>query len=173
PGQDHTRDKPKGYDFWRNYLPRLTPPWPGRLLSWRMSHPITLQERAVTFDPLSSAKGEVNLWRYRRIIDRSNFAAGAYASDLCLVNWPQNDYWLGNLCNVSAAEAARHIARAKELSLSLLYWMQTEAPRPDGKTGYKGLRLREDIVDTEDGLAKYPYIRESRRIKAVFTVLEQ
>ncbi|MGA9450738.1 MAG: FAD-dependent oxidoreductase, partial [Verrucomicrobiia bacterium] len=33
--------------------------------------------------------------------------------------------------------------------------------------------LRPDIVGTEDGLAKYPYIREGRRIKAEFTVLEQ
>ena len=30
-----------------------------------------------------------------------------------------------------------------------------------------------DLVGTEDGLAKAPYIRESRRIKAEFTVLEQ
>jgi hypothetical protein len=51
--------------------------------------------------------------------------------------------------------------------------MQTEAPRPDGKIGYPGLRLRKDVVGTEDGLAMYPYIRESRRIKAEFTVLEQ
>jgi hypothetical protein len=28
-------------------------------------------------------------------------------------------------------------------------------------------------MGTEDGLAKYPYIRESRRIKALFTVLEE
>jgi len=35
------------------------------------------------------------------------------------------------------------------------------------------LRLRADIVGTEDGLAKYPYIREGRRIKAEFSVLEQ
>jgi hypothetical protein len=51
--------------------------------------------------------------------------------------------------------------------------MQTEAPRPDGQTGWKGLRLRGDVVGTEDGLAKYPYVRESRRIKAEFTVVEQ
>ncbi|MDF2726390.1 MAG: FAD-dependent oxidoreductase, partial [Paenibacillus sp.] len=57
--------------------------------------------------------------------------------------------------------------------LSLLYWLQTEAPRPDGKQGWPGLRLRPDLVGTEDGLAMYPYIRESRRIKAEFTVLEQ
>jgi hypothetical protein len=28
-------------------------------------------------------------------------------------------------------------------------------------------------MGTEDGLAKYPYVRESRRIKALFTVLEE
>ena len=80
---------------------------------------------------------------------------------------------LGNLCEVSAEEAARHLERAKQLSLSLLYWLQTEAPRPDGGTGWKGMRLRPDVVGTEDGLAKYPYIRESRRIRAEFTVIEQ
>jgi hypothetical protein len=84
-----------------------------------------------------------------------------------------NDYLLGNLIDVPEAEAAKHLGRAKQLSLSLLYWLQTEAPRPDGGTGWKGLRLRQDIVGTEDGLAKYPYIRESRRIQAEFTVLEQ
>src|SRR2546423_13092987 len=72
-----------------------------------------------------------------------------------------------------AKEAAKQIARAKQLSLSLLYWLQTEAPRPDGGTGWKGLRLRPDAVGTEDGLAKYPYVRESRRIRAEFTVREQ
>jgi hypothetical protein len=92
---------------------------------------------------------------------------------MTLVNWPQNDYWLGNLHDVSEEEAARHLRRAKQLSLSLLYWMQTEAPRPNGGTGWKGLRLRPDVVGTKDGLAKYPYIRESRRIQAEFTVLEQ
>ena len=67
-------------------------------------------------------------------------------------------------------EAARHLKRGKQLSLSLLYWMQTEAPRPDGGLGWKGLRLRHDQSGTEDGLAMYPYIRESRRIQAEFTV---
>jgi len=121
------------------------------------------------FDPVNP-KG---LWIYRRIADGRNFVEGTYPGDICLVNWPQNDYWLGNLCEVSEADAAKHLARAKQLSLSLLYWLQTEAPRPDGGTGWKGLRLRPDIVGTEDGLAKYPYIRESRRVRAEFTVLEQ
>jgi hypothetical protein len=51
--------------------------------------------------------------------------------------------------------------------------MQTEAPRPDGGCGYPGLRLRGDMTGTTHGLAKSVYIRESRRIRADFTVLEQ
>ena len=113
------------------------------------------------------------MWQYRRIAARSNFRLGTYASDISLINWPQNDYVLGNLVGVEPIEQARHIRRAKQLSLSLLYWLQTEAPRPDGGTGWTGLRLRPDVVGTKDGLAKYPYVRESRRIRAIFTVLEQ
>jgi hypothetical protein len=51
--------------------------------------------------------------------------------------------------------------------------MQTEAPRLDGGEGYRGLRLRPDVVGTRDGLAKRVYVREGRRIRAEFTVLEQ
>jgi hypothetical protein len=172
-GEDHTIDRPAEYDFWRKYVPELKPAWPGPLLSWQMSEPITLKVRKVSFDPTGPGPGGLNLWLYRRIADRKNFRPGTYSSDISLVNWPQNDYWLGNLIDVSADEAAKHLKRAKQLSLSLLYWMQTEAPRPDGKAGWKGLRLREDITGSDDGLAKYPYVRESRRIKAEFTVLEQ
>jgi hypothetical protein len=90
-----------------------------------------------------------------------------------MVNWPQIDYWLGPIVGVSAEERARHVRGARQLSLSWLYWMQTEAPRLDGGTGYKGLRLRPDVMGTEDGLAKQIYIRESRRILAEYTVCEQ
>jgi hypothetical protein len=168
-GEDHTIEKPREYEFWRDYVPKLTPPWPGKLLSLVFSNAQTLEPRDLGFDPV---KG-LGLFRYRRIIDRKNFVERTYPGDITLVNWPQNDYLLGNLCEVAPEEAARHIERAKQLSLSLLYWLQTEAPRPDGGTGWKGLRLRPDIVGTEDGLAKYPYVRESRRIRAEFTAVEQ
>ena len=172
-GEDHTIEKPTEYDFWQKYVPQMKPAWPGALLSWQMSDPITLKERKVAFDPTGAVTEGLNLWRYRRIADRKNFKQDVYPSDICLVNWPQNDYWLGNLIDVSPEQAEIHLKRAKQLSLSLLYWMQTAAPRSDGKLGWKGLRLRDDIVGTADGLAKSPYIRESRRIKAEFTVLEQ
>jgi len=168
-GADHTIEPPREWRFWRDFVPRLTPPWPGKLLSLVYSHPHTLQPRNIGFDPVKRE----GLFRYRQIVDRTHFAAGAYDGDVTLVNWPQNDYLLGNLYEVSETDAARHLERAKQLSLSLLYWLQTEAPRPDGGQGWKGLRLRPDLVGTEDGLGKSPYIRESRRIRAEFTVLEQ
>ena len=174
PGSDHTIERPRDYAFWRDYVPRLTPPWTGRLLALASSHPITLAPRQYAFDPVGDQQSELfNLWRYRRIASRSNFLPGTYAGDLSTVNWPQNDYMLGNLVGVSDEERRRHVDAAKQLSLSLLYWLQAEAPRPDGKAGWRELRLRGDVVGTGDGLAKYPYVREARRIKAVTTILEQ
>jgi hypothetical protein len=173
-GEDHTIERPRDYDRWRSFAPRLRPPWPGRLLSLTYSHPRTLEPRTLGFNPEGPTPGApVNLWTYRRIAAASNFEPGTYPGDISLVNWPQNDYLGGNLVGVSEREAHRHIESARQLSLSLLHWLQTEAPRPDGGQGWKGLRLRPDILGTADGLAKYPYVRESRRIEAVFTVLEQ
>ncbi|AMY09154.1 putative FAD-binding dehydrogenase [Luteitalea pratensis] len=171
-GEDHTIEKPTDYDFWRDYVPQMHPPWPGRLLSWAMSDPITLATRRLSFDPDGAGGEGLNLFVYRRIADPANFLEGRYASGISLVNWPQNDYWLGPLLGVDTGVAATHRARGKDLSLSLLYWMQTEAPRPDGGAGWKGLRLRDDVVGTADGLAKAVYVRESRRIKAEVTVTE-
>ena len=174
-GKDNTIPKPDEYAVWRNYVPAMKPAWPGKLFSWSYSHPVTLATRTVGFDPRPNAPvipDVLNLWLYRRIAAALFHSAGSYQSDISLVNWPQNDYWLGNLHEVSAEEQERHWNRSKQLSLSLLYWMQTEAPRADGKQGWPGLRLRCDQTGTEDGLAKYPYIRESRRILAEFTVVE-
>ena len=174
-GENHTIDRPEEYAFWRDFVPQLTPPWPGRLLDLTYTHPRSGEPKRLGFDPGGgkSVDGTLNLWTYRRMIDRSLFEPSRFAGDISLINWPQNDYLLGNLIGVPDDEASRHIARAKQLSLSLLYWLQTEAPRPDGGTGFPGLRLRPDLMGTQDGLAKSPYVRESRRIQAEFTVLEE
>ena len=145
PGEDHIIERPAEYAFWRDYVLEMQPPWPGKLLSWSMADPVTLKERRLSFDPASdvSVPGvPLNLWLYRRIARARNYTPGALLSDISMVNWPQNDYWLGSLHDVPEAEAARHLARAKQLSLSFLHWMQTEAPRPDGGAGWPGLRLR-------------------------------
>jgi hypothetical protein len=173
-GEDHTINKPAEYDFWRSYVPKMSPAWPGRLFSWVHGHHITHEPVTHLLDPIREARGEVKgAWLYRRILDRGNFVPGAFAGDICLVNWALNDYIEGPLVGVDAASAAEHVRRAKSLSLSLLYWLQTESPRDDGGAGWRGLRLRPDIVGTSDGLAKRPYIRESRRIVPLFRVVQQ
>lgn len=174
PEENHLIEKPSEYNFWRNYKPELNPSWPGRLLDLSYSQPSTLKPKTLAFNPDGINNANLyNLWNYRRIINKNNFIKDFYSSDITTVNWPQNDYLTGNLIGVDEKEFKKQVNRAKQLSLSLLYWLQTEAPRPDGGIGWPGLRLRKDIMGTEDGLAKYPYIRESRRIKAVFTILEE
>jgi hypothetical protein len=168
PGANHTIDKPRQYELWRNFRPRG---WPGPLLGWTTVRP-------ETGEPLTRLLFEADdnqpWWRFRRILDHTNFTEGFSPSDITVVNWPQNDYWFGPVVGVEPAEQARNTEAARELSLSLLYWLQTEAPRPDGGVGYPGLHLRRDVVGaTADGLAPAPYVRESRRIRAEFTVLEQ
>lgn len=163
-GEDHTIERPAEYEAWRNLSLTTADGSHYRLVSFE-----DVDSQRLGFDPVAR-KG---LWTYRRIIDRDQFVPGTYAGDVTIVNWAQNDYSFGSLIDVSAETAAHHVARAKQLSLSLLYWLQTEAPRPEGGTGWRGLRLRPDIVGTADGLAMHPYIRESRRIQAEFTVLEQ
>jgi FAD dependent oxidoreductase len=170
PGEDHTIARPKDYDFWRNYTPQF---WPGPLLSWVFVDPGTLEVLKGTLFEDTTGTTMRDLWTFRRILYRGHFSDHRFPSDISLVNWPQNDYFFGPLLGVSEEEARQHRRGAAQLSLSLLYWMQTEAPRHDGGQGYRGLRLRHDVVGTQHGLAKGVYVRESRRIRAEFTVLEQ
>ena len=178
-GEDHTIARPDNYDYWRNYVPPIDPPWPGKLLSLTYSNPITLEPRTLSFDPRPNAETPFfNLWTYRRLfaphlLRNEARHSGISKSGISLINWPQNDYLLGNFYNVSPEERMIHEKGAMEISYSLLYWLQTEAPRSDGKAGWPGLRLRGDVCGTSHGLAKRPYIRESRRIKALFTIKEQ
>lgn len=173
PGADYRDAPPAEYARWRDYIPAVTPTWTGKLLDWSHPHPITLApRRRVLFAEEETARGQA-LWLYRRLVYRDHYPAGAMPHEATLVNWPQNDYFAGNIIDKPASEVQKYLAECRQLSLSLFHWLQTEAPRPDGAAGYPGLYLRPDITGTDDGLAKYPYIRESRRIKAVSTVTEQ
>jgi len=173
PDADYTIAKPTQYNFWQSYQ---APFWPDRQLSWTTSDPISLEPvtRPIFTGPTDDALG-TDLWHYRRIVYRKFYPDGFYPSDVIVVNWAQIDYWLKPLVGVgiSASDRQSALEGARELSLSLLYWMQTEAPRHDGGYGYRGLRARGDLLGSSDMLAQAPYIRESRRIKAEFTVLEQ
>lgn len=171
PGEDHTIDKPAAYNFWSRYKADF---WPDRMLSWTYTDPISLDPftRPLFIEDSDAAHG-TDLWHFRRILYRRHYPDGFMKSDAVVVNWPQIDYWIGQLVGVSAEERQKAWDGSRGLAFSLFYWMQTEAPRADGGMGYPGLKLRGDLFGTADGLAKAPYIRESRRIKAEFTVLEQ
>src|SRR3954454_13826264 len=180
-GEDHTIERPASYMEWKDRRP---PGWPEGQLSLLAPDPRTNEPVARTLRPnppgdpaaigpdLADPTLDRDLWVFRRIAARGNFLAGAYRSDITLVNWPQTDYVGGPVFGVP--EAARTRAAARELSLCLLHWLQTEAPRADGGAGWPGLRLRGDVVgDTADGLAPALYVRESRRIRGERTVVEQ
>jgi hypothetical protein len=182
-GEDHTIDRPPRYAEWRA---ERRPGWPEGRLSFLAPDPRTGRPVPRTLRPnpdgdpadirpdLGDPTLDRDLWLFRRIAARRNFADGAYASDITLVNWPQTDYWDGPVIEAPAEEAAAHRRAARQLSRCLLHWLQTEAPRPDGGTGWPGLRLRGDVVgDTSDGLAPGLYIREARRIRGERTILEQ
>jgi hypothetical protein len=177
PGADHTIEKPEQYEFWRDYVPAVAPAWPGRMLSWTDCEPWTLEPKSnflfpTEYDP-SAGRDGLARFAYRQIVGAKHWDEAHPPHEATIVNWPQNDYILADLMSDDPAERERAMRGSRQMALSLLYWMQTDAPNySTGGTGYPGLYPRGDAVGTNDGLAQYPYIRESRRIRARFTVTE-
>jgi hypothetical protein len=178
PGESHVIDKPAKYDFWREYVPPFDYPWPGKFFSWTVSGADDHAAREFKFLPWPQepSEDELEMWRYRRINDRSLYRPEAQEQfpDVSLINWVQMDYFLRPIIDVKEEQKKLALDEARQQSLSLLYWLQTEAPRWDGTSGqgYPGLKLRGDELGTTDGFAKAPYIREARRLKARTVVTE-
>lgn len=143
-GENHRIDKPDGYDYFRDSQP----------------YSLTLKGWDGEPRPFEFFGGDLPFWTYRRLRDGSLLGG----NDVALMNWHGNDYFGRNIIDVSAQERERALDEAKRLSLGFLYWLQTECPRDEGGIGYPELKLRKDIMGTEDGLSKVPYIREARRI---------
>lgn len=177
PGEDHTIAKPERFDFFNDYVPPLDTGWPGKLFSWTVAgHDASA---AVTFPfkpwPQEPEDGELEMWRYRRIVDRSIYREDAkdVPPDVALINMVQMDYFLAPILDVTPEAKSAALEDARQQSLSFLYWMQTEAPRSDGQgVGYPGLKLRGNEIGTSDGFAKAPYIREARRLDSMIIVHE-
>ena len=119
------------------------------------------------YDTMPGTKG--GLWTYRRLMDGKSFSC----NDLTMFNWPGNDYRDRSILDCPAIDAARALQDAKRVSLGFLHWLQTEAPATGTRLGAPEIRLRPDVIGSADGLSKHPYIRESRRIKARKTIIEQ
>ncbi|MBZ2198447.1 FAD-dependent oxidoreductase [Occultella gossypii] len=173
-GESHVIDEPAGYAHWRD---TVDPRWPGPQLSWSDIHPITLEER---YRPLFTSTPEAavheadrDLWHYRRIVARQHLEPDYPGGEITLVNWPHVDYWELPLLGVPPQTRQQAELAARDLTLSFVHWVQTAAPRSDGGHGYPELRLAGEVLGTDDGLARAAYIRESRRIRAIFTVTEE
>ncbi|MFM7679521.1 MAG: FAD-dependent oxidoreductase, partial [Roseiflexaceae bacterium] len=149
PGSDNRIAKPEGYALLRD----------------RQPFTLTLTGNAGEARPFrmfcDGPTGMPPFWTYRRLWDGSHTVPAG--TDIALINWNSNDYHEQRIIDQHPADVAAAHDEAKRLSLSFLYWLQTEVPRDDGGYGYPELRLRPDVMGTADGLSCVPYVRESRR----------
>jgi len=139
-----------------------------------------------------------SFWAYRRLVASANFVGRNMPREVSLVNWPGNDYCGPALLSKDADQQAQALRDAKITSLGFGYWLQNEAPwAPEPAThsrassgaasgagaprdiqaadrrGYPELELVPSVLGSKDGLSQFPYIRESRRVKALKTIREQ
>jgi hypothetical protein len=161
PGEQHTIPRPPDYERFRDQQPYT--------LVLRGHHGEERPFRVFTHGPT----GLPPFWTYRRIVSGALLDPPQPDADLALINWSSNDYHWATLLDRAPDEQAAILDEARRLALGFLHWLQTEAPRDDGDYGYPGLRLRPDVMGSADGLSKYPYIRESRRIRALKRIVEQ
>ncbi|MBV9439996.1 MAG: FAD-dependent oxidoreductase [Candidatus Eremiobacteraeota bacterium] len=152
-GEDHTIAKPANYD------------------QLKAQQNYSISDGSIT----SMFGGGLNMFNYRQFIDTRNFDDPSYRYDRTTINTSGNDYQAGSIPTGSAATDAQILAGAKAATLGYVYWLQTECPRQDGsgENGFPELRPSTETFGTPDGVAPAAYIRESRRIKAIKTVVQQ
>jgi hypothetical protein len=115
-----------------------------------------------------------SFWIYRRSVEASKFRDGAFDGDRAMINWSSNDHCDANLLSEDPALQAKALQNAKRLSTGFAWWMQNEVPRDDNSgVGYPQLTLLKDAMGSPDGLSQHPYIRESRRIYPLRTIVEE
>ena len=167
PGENNRISKPDKYDYYRDAQPySLRIYVHGGEIYGEKSGWLDYQ----VFQETPGVKGPI--WKYRRLVDAQKFR-GHYDNDITMFNWPGNDYRDQPLADQTPEVLAFSLRDAKRVSLGFAYWLQTEAPSPQGPAGFPNLLVRPDVMGTREGLSKHPYIRECRRIKALTTVVEQ
>ncbi len=165
PDGEYKIEKPEMYDYFKELDVSYDD---NKLFSWYGADAEKRKKVGFSMFDGDLSPNSLGLWSYRRIIDSKNYKDNV--KQVSLINWPQNDFSLGNAYEDINAE--KNMVLAKEQTRCFVYWLQNDAPRVDGGKGY-AVKLRGDILGTEDGLAKAPYIRESRRIVAKKTICEQ
>ncbi len=159
PGEDHRIEKPASYDCFSKRIKGMLPdgliPELSSVPTHRMTH---------LFSSGNADHYVTTVWNFRRCLCAKNFHG--IPSDITMI-------MNGNECDrplldVPEDVRLRNLETAREMSRSIVYYFQHEM-----EPCYPGIRVRTDVFDTADGLAQIPYIRESRRIQGVTTVLEQ
>jgi hypothetical protein len=149
-GENHTIPKPPNYERHR-----------------------TEQQYSLNDGDISTMFGDGDtMFNYRQYLDARNFDDPKFRYDRTTLNANANDYHKKSIPTGDPAEDARIVQEARDATLGFLYWLQTECPRDDGSgTGYPELRPASEAFGSADGMAPVPYIRESRRIKALKTIV--
>jgi len=127
--------------------------------------------------PVPNNMSPGSFFPWRRLLDSRNFQSGV-PRDIALMNWPRQDYATESPLDREPDELAAIFQRAKQTSSAFLYWLQHDLARDpqageQQRRGYPELTMRSDLMGTDDGLSKYPYVRESRRMLARGSVREQ
>lgn len=130
---------------------------------------------SLTYKMFAKAPGTPgSFWNYRRLVDAAQFKSGAFAGDISMINWDSNDYCDARLLSGNPEQEAEALQQAKRVSLGFAWWLRHRVPRDDGAgRGYPELALLPQGMGSADGLAQQPYIRESRRIIPLRTIVEQ
>ena len=129
----------------------------------------------VTYKVMTKAEGAGGpFWTYRRLLAASSFAGGkSPEGDVALINWRGNDFHEETYLGKPLEEQARILERGRAFAQGFLYWLQTECPRDEGTgIGCPEMQLAADLPTMDSGFALAPYIRESRRLRAKFTLNE-
>lgn len=92
----------------------------------------------------------------------------ALPNDKYLLNWPfrSNDYYINDEIYEKPETRIEHYKKAKELTLAYVHYIQT-------KLGHPEWGLATDEFSTEDNLPFIPYVRESRRVKGKYLMVER
>lgn len=164
PDGPHTLvEKPEEYDYFKS------------LGEYTLDYDYPPPRGVVTYKVFSRVPGSGGpFWTYRRMIDASAFQGDSrFSQDLAMINWRGNDFHEENPIGKPLEEQVRILKRAKAFAQGFLYWLQNECPRDDGSgLGYPEMQLVAEACGSDDGYALHPYIRESRRLVADFTLTE-
>lgn len=158
--QDLPFTQPSGYDQALSQYRLFVNYGPGNIMRYGM------------FQHLPKTPG--SFWTYRRLVAKDQFVAGAFPSDISMINWPGNDVCDSNYLSADPLAAARALQHGKQVAVGFAWWLRHESPRDSGEgKGVDNLVLRGDMMGSADGLSQYPYIRESRRMESFRMLREQ